>query len=178
MYGFKIKFRASESCGIFSNSTLLSFFREKSDCEIKISTGQESIPLKKAKKLYISSNGFKSAEEAEYICSITSQALTTTSALLDLGFDIPRISMKKAEGDVHWNIDCPTGKKFWWFQQSNGRPQIFPIGYLMWTAFRGRKKYGKISDYWYKFLVRLLDDKKNQIKSKPLFAVDILIHDI
>lgn len=98
MYGFKIKFRASESCGIFSNSELLSFFSEKFDCEIKISTGQESIPLKKAKKLYISSNGFKSAEKAEYICSITSQALISTSALLDLGFHIPKISMKSFLG--------------------------------------------------------------------------------
>jgi hypothetical protein len=32
--------------------------------------------------------------------------------------------------------------------------------YLMCTAFRGRKKYGKLSVYWHKLLVRLFGDKK------------------
>ena len=98
MFGFKIKFKASKSSGIYSDSSLLPFVSKKFDCEIKISTGQECIPLKDANKLYLSSKGFKSIEEAEYISKIASQALITTSALLDLGLDIPRVSMKSFLG--------------------------------------------------------------------------------
>ena len=98
MYGFKIKFKAFKGSGIYSDSSILPFISKKFDCEIKISTGQECIPLKNANELYLSSNGFKSAEEAEHISTIATQSLIITSALLDLGLDIPRFSIKSFLG--------------------------------------------------------------------------------
>ena len=47
--------------------------------------------------------------------------------------------------------------------------------YLMCTAFRGRKKYGKFSAYWYKLLVRLFGDKKmfnSRLSRETTFAAE------
>lgn len=97
MHAFRIKFKTCESYGINCDSNELLYEINRFNCDIKLTTNGTS-SLKNAKYLYVSANGLNSYELAQNVCNTANNALITTSALLDLGFDVPRFSPKSYWG--------------------------------------------------------------------------------